>query len=80
MAPARTRTNPYQSNQWEAFVGNRAKRRAWAHHVLSDARLSDLDKQLAMQIAAMDRRGFTFCELDGEFFFQPKPQYAASLI
>lgn len=59
-------------------MGNKAKRRAWVHHVLSDAHLTDLDKKLAMKIAAMDRRGFTFCEMDGEFFFQPKPQYAAS--
>jgi hypothetical protein len=60
-------------------MGNRAKRRAWTYRVLSDERLTDLDKQLAMKVAAMDRRGFALCELDGEFFFQPKPQYAASL-
>ncbi|MCP3400247.1 hypothetical protein [Bradyrhizobium sp. CCGB20] len=60
-------------------MGNRAKRRAWASRVLSDAHLTDLDKKLALSIADMDRRGFTFCQMDGEFFFQPKPQYAASL-
>jgi hypothetical protein len=63
----------------EDFMGNRAKRRAWARRVASDPRLTDFHRHLALTIAEMDRRGFTFCELDGELFFEPKPQYAASL-
>jgi hypothetical protein len=59
-------------------MGNRAKRRAWSLRVLSDPRLTELDKSLAMTVAHMDRKGFTFCEMDGEFFFRPKDQYAAS--
>lgn len=59
-------------------MGNRAKRRAWAHRVMSDPRLTDFHRQLAMTVADMDRRGFVFCELDGEFFFQPKNQYATA--
>ncbi|WP_128917227.1 hypothetical protein [Bradyrhizobium nanningense] len=60
-------------------MGNRAARRAWTSRVMSDANLTDLDKRLALSIADMDRRGFTFCQIDGGFFFQPEPQYAASL-
>jgi hypothetical protein len=66
------------TNQPEAFVGNKAKRRAWAHHVLSDPRMTDIHRHLALTIAEMDRRGFVFCELDGELFFQPKERYAAA--
>jgi hypothetical protein len=71
------RTSGY-INQPGAFMGNRAKRRAWAHHVLSDPRMTDLHRNLALTIAEMDRRGFVFCELDGELFFQPKQRYAAA--
>jgi hypothetical protein len=59
-------------------MGNKAKRRAWAHRVMSDPRLTDFHRQLALTIADMDRRGFTFCEMGGEVFFQPKEQYAAA--
>ena len=60
-------------------MGNKAKRRAWAHRVLSDPRMTDFHRQLALKVAEMERRGFNFYERDGEIFFQPKPQYAASL-
>ncbi|MET4804607.1 hypothetical protein [Bradyrhizobium sp. LB11.1] len=40
--------------------------------------MTDTHRQLALTIADMDRRGFTFCELDGELFFEPKQQYAAA--
>jgi uncharacterized protein YbaA (DUF1428 family) len=60
-------------------MGNKAKRRAWAHRVMSDPRLSDFHRQLALTTAEMDRRGFVLCEMDGELVFEPKPQYAASL-
>jgi hypothetical protein len=60
-------------------MGNRAKRRAWAHRVMSDPRLSDIHRHLALTIAEMDRRGFVLCELDGELFFEPTERYAASL-
>ncbi|EIG56239.1 hypothetical protein [Bradyrhizobium sp. WSM1253] len=60
-------------------MGNRAARRAWAHRVMSDPRMSDIHRQVALTVADMDRRGFVFCELDGDLFFEPKPQYAASL-
>ncbi|MET4722040.1 uncharacterized protein YbaA (DUF1428 family) [Bradyrhizobium japonicum] len=59
-------------------MGNRAKRRAWACRVMSDPRMTEFHRQFAMTIADMDRRGFTLCELDGELFFEPKQQYAAS--
>ena len=59
-------------------MGNRAKRRAWACRVMSDPRMTDINRQLALTIADMDRRGFVFCEMDGELFFQPKEQYAAA--
>jgi hypothetical protein len=59
-------------------MGNRAKRRVWAYRVMTDPRMTDFHRQLALTIADMDRRGFTFCELDGEHFFEPKPQYAAA--
>jgi hypothetical protein len=62
----------------EALMGNRAKRRAWARRVASDPRLTDFHRRLAMTIAEMDRRGFVFCELNGELFFQPKERYAAA--
>jgi hypothetical protein len=42
---------------------------------MADDRFTDLDKALALQIAEMDRRGFTLCEHHGEFFFRPKEQY-----
>jgi hypothetical protein len=60
-------------------MGNRARRRAWEHRVISDLRLTDCHRQLAMTVADMDRRGFDFYEMDGALFFRPKPQYAASL-
>ncbi|MET4371466.1 uncharacterized protein YbaA (DUF1428 family) [Bradyrhizobium sp. LB1.3] len=60
-------------------MGNRAKRRAWVHRVMSDPRLTESHRRLALTVAEMDRRGFTFCELDGELFFEPKEHYAASL-
>lgn len=60
-------------------MGNRAKRRAWAYRVVSDPGLTDLDKKLALTVARMDRRGFSLCEMNGEFFFRPKEQYAASV-
>ena len=63
----------------ERFMGNKAKRRAWVHRVLQDPRLSDFHRHLALTMAEMDRRGFVMCELDGEVFFEPKPQYAASI-
>jgi hypothetical protein len=69
---------PMRFNQLEDFMGNRAKRRAWAHRVMSDSRMTDLHRNLALTIAEMDRRGFVFCELDGELFFQPKQRYAAA--
>lgn len=59
-------------------MGNRAKRRAWVHRVMSDPRLTDFHRQLALTMADMDRRGFVFCELGDELFFEPKPQYAAA--
>jgi hypothetical protein len=59
-------------------MGNRARRRVWAHRVTSDSRLTDFHRHLAMTVADMDRRGFDFYELGGELFFKPKPQYAAS--
>ncbi|MET4296496.1 hypothetical protein ABIB06_007745 [Bradyrhizobium sp. LB8.2] len=59
-------------------MGNRAKRRVWIHRVMSDPRLTDMHRQLALTTAEMDRRGFILCELDGELLFEPKPQYAAS--
>lgn len=59
-------------------MGNRAKRRAWAHRVLSDPRMTDFHRQLAITIADMDRRGFVICEMNGELFFRPKEQYAAA--
>jgi hypothetical protein len=46
---------------------------------MSDPRMTDFHRQLAMTIADMDRKGFNFYELAGEIFFEPKPQYAASL-
>ena len=61
-------------------MGNKAKRRAWVHRVMSDPRLTEFDRSLAMTVAHMDQKGFTFCEMDGEFFFEPKQQYAASAV
>jgi hypothetical protein len=46
---------------------------------MSDPRLSDFHRQLALTTAEMDRRGFVLCELDGELFFEPTERYAASL-
>ncbi|WP_354049532.1 hypothetical protein [Bradyrhizobium sp. LB12.1] len=46
---------------------------------MSDPRLTESHRRLALTVAEMDRRGFTFCELDGELFFEPKEHYAASL-
>jgi uncharacterized protein YbaA (DUF1428 family) len=60
-------------------MGNKARRRAWVHRVMQDPRMTDLHRQLALTMVEMDRRGFVLCELDGELFFEPKPQYAASL-
>ena len=60
-------------------MGNRANRRAWMARVQSDPRLSDLDRQVALAVAEMDRRGFTLCQDHGEFFFQPKREWTASL-
>jgi hypothetical protein len=60
-------------------MGNRAKRRAWAAQVRSDPRLSELDRQVALAVADMDRKGFTLCEKGGEFFFAPKDQWLAKL-
>jgi len=60
-------------------MGNKAKRRAWINRAMSDPRMTDFHRHLAMTIAEMDRRGFNFYELCGEIFFEPKPQYAASL-
>jgi hypothetical protein len=57
-------------------MGNRAKRRVWMHRVMSDPRLTDFHRQLALTMAFMDRKGFVICELDGEYYFEPKPQYA----
>jgi hypothetical protein len=59
-------------------MGNRARRRAWAHRVMSDPRLTDFHRQLALTTAEMDRRGFVLCELDGELFFEPTQRYAAA--
>jgi len=59
-------------------MGNRAKRRAWAARVMSDPRLNELDKRVALAIAEADRRGFTLCEQDGDFYFEPKDQYVAA--
>jgi hypothetical protein len=60
-------------------MGNRARRRAWAHRQLSNTRLTEFDRQLALAVAGIDRRGIVFCQMDGEFFFEPRPQYAATL-
>lgn len=60
-------------------MGNKAKRRAWAHRVMSDPRLTDFHRQHALTIAEMDRRGFVYCEMDGEPYFEPNDRYAASL-
>ena len=60
-------------------MGNRAKRRAWASRVLSDAHLTDFDRQLTLAVAGIDGRGIVFCQMDGEFFIESRPHYAASL-
>ena len=57
----------------------RAKRRAWARRVMSDPSLPDFDRQLALAVAGIDRRGIMFCRMDGELFVEPRPQYAANL-
>ncbi len=59
-------------------MGNKAKRRAWAAQVNSDPRLSEFDRQVAFAVAEADRRGFTLCEKDGEFYFEPKDEYVAA--
>ncbi len=59
-------------------MGNHAKRRAWAMQVRSDPRLSEFDRQVALAVAEMDRRGFTLCEQNGDFFFAAKDQYVAA--
>ena len=59
-------------------MGNRAARRACEYRVMSDSRLTGFHRQLALTIADMGRRGFVFCELDGELFFKPKEKYAAA--
>lgn len=60
-------------------MGYRARRCAWASRVISDARLTDFDRQLALAVAGIDRREIVFCQMDGELFFESRPQYAASL-
>lgn len=62
----------------EAFVGN-AKRRAWVRRVMSDPRQTDIDRRLAQAVAGMDGRGVVFCRVDGEFFFEPRAQFAERL-
>ncbi len=57
----------------------RAKRHAWARRILSDTRLTGFDRHLALAVAGTDRCGIVFCQADGEFFFEARPQYAASL-
>lgn len=60
-------------------MGNRARRRAWASRVCADPRLSETDRQVALTIAEVDRRGFTLCEQDGEFYLERKTQWQARL-
>ncbi len=59
-------------------MGNRVKRRAWEAKVRTDPRLSELDRQVAFAVAEADRRGFTLCEQDGQFYFEPKNEYVAA--
>lgn len=60
-------------------MGNRARRRAWASRVSTDPRLSETDRQVALAIADMDRRGFTLCEREGEFYLERKDQWRVKM-
>ena len=51
-------------------MGNRARRRAWAHRVMSDPRLTEFDKMLAMTVADMDPKGLHFLR-DGRRILLP---------
>ncbi len=62
-------------NQSESDMGNRARRRVWAQQVNCDPRLNEPDRRAALAVAEMDRKGFTLCEIDGDFFFVPKDQW-----
>ena len=59
-------------------MGNRARRRAWKSTVRNDPRLSELDRQVAFAVAEADKRGFTLCEMEGDFYFEPKAEYVAA--
>ncbi|WP_445219846.1 hypothetical protein ACKWRH_06800 [Bradyrhizobium sp. Pa8] len=41
--------------------------------------MTGFDRHLALAVAGTDRRGIVICQADGEFFFEARPQYAASL-
>jgi hypothetical protein len=59
-------------------MGNRAKRRAWEISVLTDPRLNEIDRRVALAVAEADRRGFVLCEKDGDFYFEPNDRYVAA--
>jgi hypothetical protein len=59
-------------------MGNRAKRRAKQELANLDPHLTQLDRRILAINVEMDRRGFVLCELDGEFYFEPKEVYAAA--
>ncbi len=60
-------------------MGNRAKRRAWEARVRTDPRLSEFDKNVALAVADMDRRGFVLCERGDDLFFERKDQWLQKL-
>jgi hypothetical protein len=57
----------------------REKRRAWERRVAADPQVSHLDRQLTLAVAGTDRRGIVFRQINGEFFFESSPRYAARL-
>src|SRR4051794_10941894 len=56
VCPAGSTNSQWVQPTGEAFVGNRAKRRAWIHRVMSDPRLTENHRRLALTVAEMDRR------------------------
>jgi hypothetical protein len=58
--------------------GKPCKTPAWEISVLTDPRLNETDRRVALAVAEADRRGFVLCEKDGDYFFEPNDQYVAA--